>query len=105
MPEHDPLLKELLRTFFLGFLALVAPQLRPFTWQFLDKELAFTGRRRGKREVDLVARLLLDGGEALLVHVEIEAQFRATIRSSASVALPPRSGSRGPSRSPGPSPP
>ena len=44
MPAHDPLMKELLRTFFPDFLALVEPQLHPQSCQFLDKELAFTGK-------------------------------------------------------------
>jgi hypothetical protein len=79
MPAHDPLLKELLRTFFLGFIALTAPQIEPSSCQFLDKELAFAGGRRGRREVDLVARVLLVEGGSLLVHVEIEAQFRAAM--------------------------
>jgi hypothetical protein len=81
MAPHDPLFKRLLQRFFVDFLRLVAPdvavRLDLSAPVFLDKELLLPGDP-GSRVVDLLARipLLVDGGRALLVHVEIEARAR-----------------------------
>jgi hypothetical protein len=85
MAPHDPLFKSLLRTFFAGFLRLVAPELAGRldlgAVMFLDKELAAFGPSAGSRIVDLLARVPLKdaGGKAILVHVEVEARARRGI--------------------------
>jgi hypothetical protein len=81
MGRHDSIFKRLLREFFSDLLWLAVPELagrldltRPV---LLDKELFTAGGRR--REVDLLARvsfLAVEGGGALLVHVEVEARAR-----------------------------
>ena len=74
---HDRLFKSLLRAFLPDLLCLLAPgvaaQLRLDRVTFLDKELL---AEDGRREADLVARIPLRTGGALLVHVEIEARAR-----------------------------
>jgi hypothetical protein len=81
MAPHDPLFKRLLQRFFVDFLRLVAPdvaaRLDLSAPVYLDKELLLP-EDPGSRVVDLLARvpLLVDGGRALLVHVEIEARAR-----------------------------
>jgi hypothetical protein len=85
MAPHDPLFKSLLRTFFAGFLRLVAPamaeRLDLSAPVFLDKELPAFGPPAGSRIVDLLARVPLNGasGKAILVHVEVEARARRGI--------------------------
>lgn len=75
-PRHDRLFKRLLRVFLPDFLRLVAPEVSARLGRacpvFLDKELL----DRDRREADLLARLPLRGGGAVLVHVEIEARRR-----------------------------
>lgn len=80
---HDQLLKTLLLTFFSDLLELVDPELAhevdPQSLESLDKELFTdlpTGRRR---EVDLLVRARLRRGDPrlILVHVEVERQFRS----------------------------
>lgn len=77
MQPHDRLFKSLLRAFLPDLLCLLAPgvaaQLRLDRVTFLDKELL---AEEGRREADLVARIPLRAGGALLVHVEIEARVR-----------------------------
>ena len=82
MPPHDQLFKQLLETFFGDLLRLVAPEqaarLCLEEVRFLDKE-TFTDLPRGqRREVDLLAEVpaIDPPGEAVLVHVEIEAVAR-----------------------------
>lgn len=81
--DHDRLFKELLTNFFLEFLALFAPDalalLEPGSApEFLDKEV-FTGVTAGGRhEVDLVARVRLQGQDAFfLVHVESQSSAQS----------------------------
>jgi hypothetical protein len=74
-PRHDRLFKRLLRPFLPDLLRLVVPGLairRGTSPVFLDKELLDSDRR----EADLLARISLRGGGAVLVHVEIEARAR-----------------------------
>jgi hypothetical protein len=75
-PRHDRLFKRLLRPFLPDLLRLVVPGLAAGLPKappvFLDKEL-LDGNRR---EADLLARVYLDRGGALLVHVEVEARAR-----------------------------
>lgn len=77
MPPHDRLFKTLLRAFFADLLRLAAPgvaaQASLARIVFLDKELLAGA---GRREADLLARVPLVRGGALLVHVEIEARAR-----------------------------
>src|SRR6266545_1819430 len=77
MPPHDRLFKSLLRAFLPDLLRLVAPgvaaRLRLSRLTFLDKELLAEG---GRREADLIARIPLRKGGALVIHVEIEARAR-----------------------------
>jgi hypothetical protein len=72
--SHDRLCKRLLRAFFPDLLRLAAPavakRLRLGQVAFLDKELVEVDRR----EADLLARMGIQGGGSLLVHVEIEAR-------------------------------
>jgi hypothetical protein len=81
LTSHDQLSKSLIKTFFAEFLGLIepgsAPRLRTGEATFLDKE-DFTDWPAGdRREMDLVARLPVEGQELpLLVHVEIETDFR-----------------------------
>lgn len=81
MAPHDPLFKSLLRTFFSGFLRLVAPELAArldlSAVAFLDKELVSTAPPRTHGVVDLLARAPLTGTDRfILVHVEVEARAR-----------------------------
>ena len=82
LPRHDQLAKELLRSFFAGFLRLAAPgpagRLLVQSVQFLDKQ-TFTDWPEGRRrELDLLAEVpLLAGDRRLLVHVEVEARARS----------------------------
>jgi hypothetical protein len=82
MAPHDPLFKSLLRTFFAGFLRLVAPELTArldlSAPVFLDKELVSIMPPRTHGLVDLLARVPLGSGtdRFLLVHVEVEARAR-----------------------------
>jgi hypothetical protein len=82
MPPHDPLFKSLLRTFFAGFLRLVAPELAArmdlAAAVFLDKEFTSASPPRTRGIADLLARVPLKGIDRfLLVHIEIEARARA----------------------------
>jgi hypothetical protein len=77
---HDQVFKDLLGTFLLDLLTLVAPEpagrLDLSRWKFLDKEV-FTDWPRGRRrELDLLAEVPLAGrtDRTALVHVEIEAR-------------------------------
>jgi hypothetical protein len=83
MPPHDRLFKSLLRAFLPDLLRLVAPavaaRLRLGRVTFLDKELLAGDGRGGRREADLVARIPLRAGGALIVHVEVEARARRTM--------------------------
>jgi len=83
MPPHDRLFKSLLRAFLPDLLRLVAPglaeRLRLGHITFLDKELLAGDGRGGRREADLVARIPLRAGGALIVHVEVEARARRTM--------------------------
>src|ERR1700712_107987 len=81
MAPHDPLFKSLLRTFFAGFLRLVAPGLAARLGVcppiFLDKEFVSVAPPRTRGIADLLARVPLAGtGRFLLVHIEIEARAR-----------------------------
>lgn len=75
-PRHDRLFKRLLRPFLPDLLRLMVPDLAAGLPEappvFLDKELLDGDRR----EADLLARVSLGRGGALLVHVEVEAQAR-----------------------------
>lgn len=79
MADNDPLLKELVRTFFADFLSLVTPQIRAASWSFLDKELLSDWPERRRREPDLLAHVIEELGSPLLVHVEIESCHRGTM--------------------------
>jgi hypothetical protein len=82
--SHDQLAKTLIASFFDEFICLTAPdsahRLRLGDVSFLDKELFTdwpTGRRR---ELDLLARVPVEGSSTvLLIHVEIEARARGGI--------------------------
>lgn len=84
MAPHDPLFKSLLRTFFAGFLRLVAPKLAesldlsaPI---FLDKEFPTAGPPAQSRVVDLLVQVpLKKNGSSLLIHIEVESQARRGI--------------------------
>jgi hypothetical protein len=82
LTSHDQLSKSLIKTFFAEFLSLIdpgsAPRLRSGEATFLDKE-DFTDWPAGdRREMDLVARVPVEGQDLpLLVHVEIETDFRS----------------------------
>jgi hypothetical protein len=82
LTSHDQLSKSLIKLFFTEFLRLVdpesAPRLRCGEATFLDKE-DFTDRPTGgRREMDLVAKVPVEGDDPpLLVHVEIETDFRS----------------------------
>jgi len=76
--DHDRLFKELLRTYFIEFIAAFAPQLLAFldvsSIEFLDKEV-FTDISSGDRhEVDLLVKVRFKGQETFfLIHVENQA--------------------------------
>jgi hypothetical protein len=81
--DHDRLFKELLSHFLADFLALFAPrlaaELRPAMPALLDKEFfgPLAERRKGRRFVDVVARLRTKrrlAGSGPLVYVHVEAQ-------------------------------
>ena len=84
--RHDQLLKTVLWTFFPELIDLVEPELArrldPEGLESLDKEL-FTDLPQGRRrEVDLLVRASLKDGapRLVLVHVEIEGEFRSSHR-------------------------
>lgn len=77
--SHDQLSKRLLETFFPEFLRLTAPdsarRLRSGEAVFLDKELFLDWPTGNRRELDLLAQVPKEEGNAdLLVHVEIESK-------------------------------
>lgn len=84
MTSHDQLSKSLLKIFFADFLGLIDPEsaslLRAGEATFLDKE-DFTDWPVGdRREMDLVAKVpVVRKQRPLLVHVEIETDFRLTM--------------------------
>lgn len=83
MADHDQLFKDLLRTFFSGLLGLVAPELLGEVSldeiRFLEQEI-FSDWPRGRRwKVDLLARVRGLRTRTVLVHVEVEADFRQSI--------------------------
>jgi len=83
MADHDQLFKDLLRTFFPAFLGLVAPQLLGEVSlgeiRFLEQEI-FSDWPRGRRwKVDLIARVRGLATRTVLVHVEVEADFRKSV--------------------------
>jgi len=81
LTSHDQLSKSLIKLFFADFLGIIHPdadpRLRAGEATFLDKE-DFTDWPAGdRREMDLVARVPVGRKEVpLLVHVEIETDFR-----------------------------
>ena len=81
MTSHDQLSKSLIKLFFADFLAIVHPdadpRLRAGEATFLDKEDFNDWPAGDRREMDLVARVPVGRREVpLLVHVEIETDFR-----------------------------
>jgi hypothetical protein len=82
LTSHDQLSKSLIKLFFTDFLHLIDPEsaslLRAGEAIFLDKE-DFTDWPAGdRREMDLVAKVPMEGEDApLLVHVEIETDFHS----------------------------
>jgi hypothetical protein len=81
MAPHDPLFKSLLRTFFAGFLRLVAPELAARLELgapvFLDKEFVSAAPPRTHGIADLLARVpLAETDRFVLIHIEIEARAR-----------------------------
>jgi hypothetical protein len=82
LTSHDQLAKDLIQTFFPGFLRLAAPEaaarLRLDEAVFLDKQ-AFTDWPQGdRREMDLLAEVpAVETGARILIHIEIEAEARA----------------------------
>jgi hypothetical protein len=85
--RQDQLSKSLIETFFPDFLHLAAPdaalRLRLRDASFMDKELFIDWPVGQRRELDLLARVPVEGGPMeggemyLLVHVEIESRARA----------------------------
>lgn len=80
--RHDQLSKSLIETFFADFLYLIAPdsapRLHPGELTFLDKELFTDWPTGDRRELDLLARVLGQEGDApFLIHVEIESEARS----------------------------
>jgi hypothetical protein len=79
--DHDQLFKDLLTTFFAEFLELFFPkmaaELDRSSIEFLDKELSTDIAAGERHEVDLVAKVRLNGQEAfILVHVENQASYQ-----------------------------
>jgi hypothetical protein len=82
LTSHDQLSKSLIKLFFTDFLRLVdpesAPHLRSEEATCLDKEDFTHWPAGGRRELDLVAKVPVEGEDApLLVHVEIETDFHS----------------------------
>jgi hypothetical protein len=81
MIDHDRIFKELIRTFFLEFIALFFPglyaDLDPDSLEFLDKEV-FTDVTEGeKHEADLIVKVRLRGQTAyFLIHIEAQSEWR-----------------------------
>src|SRR4051794_25708925 len=75
--NHDALFKTLLTEFFMDFLALFCPEIaayvEPGTLEFLDKETFFRLLPKGRRDVDLIAKLRVRGAESFVV-VPLEAR-------------------------------
>lgn len=73
--KHDPLIKLLLRTFFVDVIELLFPEVNAFldrsSIEFIDKEI-FTGVAGGQRhEVDLIVKAKFKGQETyFLIHIE-----------------------------------
>jgi hypothetical protein len=82
LTSHDQLSKSLLKTFFADFLRLIDPEsavrFRAGEATFLDKE-DFTDWPAGdRREMDLLATVPVEReAQPLLVHIEIETEFRS----------------------------
>jgi hypothetical protein len=82
LTSHDQLSKSLIQIFFPDFLRLLAPELAsrldPGEATFLDKEVFTDWPASGRREMDLLAKVRMDREELpLLIHVEIETEFRS----------------------------
>jgi len=76
--DHDRLFKELLRTFFVEFIAAFVPNVSAFldasTIEFLDKEVFTDVASSDRHEVDLLVKARFKGEEAFfLIHVENQA--------------------------------
>ncbi|HEX4796307.1 MAG TPA: DUF4351 domain-containing protein [Humisphaera sp.] len=76
--DHDRLFKELLRTFFLEFLAAFVPNVQEFidpsSIEFLDKEVFTDVASNDRHEVDLLIKARFKGQAAFfLVHIENQA--------------------------------
>ena len=75
--NHDQLIKEVLRTFFLDFVDLFLPGMAPYVdrdhIEFLDKEI-FTDVSSGdRREADLLIKTKFKGQDAcFLIHIEAQ---------------------------------
>jgi hypothetical protein len=82
LTSHDQFSKSLIKLFFTEFLRLVDPEsasrLQSGEATFLDKEDFTDWPAGGRREMDLVAKVPVEQEDLpLLVHVEIEADFRS----------------------------
>ena len=76
--DHDRLFKELLRTNFLEFLAIFAPEVLEFldvsSIEFLDKEVFTDISSSERHEVDLLVKVRFKGRDTFfLIHVENQA--------------------------------
>src|SRR5256885_16442465 len=76
--DHDRLFKELLRNFFLEFIAAFVPNVQQFidsaSIEFLDKEVFTDVASSDRHEVDLLVKARFKAREAFfLVHVENQA--------------------------------
>jgi hypothetical protein len=82
MIDHDRLFKELLKTFFLDFLDLFAPEMAALidaeSVEFLDKEVFADAVTGDRYEADLVVKVRLRGETAYVIfHIEHQAQHEA----------------------------
>jgi len=82
LTSHDQLSKSLIKLFFADFLRLVAPalasRLEAGEAIFLDKEIFTDWPVGDRREMDLLAKVQVNQEELpLLIHVEIETEFRS----------------------------
>ncbi len=84
MPQtHDQIMKELITAFPAPFLELAAPdlcrRLSPETVAFEPMEHYPGSPSQRERRPDLVARVSTGAGEEVVVHVEIELKYRASV--------------------------